>query len=48
MNQIETWFGILTSRWIRRGTLQSVDELAAAIKHYIEVNNQKPETFCLD
>jgi hypothetical protein len=45
MNQIETWFGILTSRRIRRGNFQSVDELVAAIKHYIEVNHQNPKPF---
>ena len=31
MNQIETWFGILTSQAIRRGSFGSVEELIAMI-----------------
>jgi transposase len=45
MNQVETWFGILTSRRIRRGAFKSVAELVAAIYRYIEANNQNPKPF---
>ena len=31
MNQVETWFGILTRQAIRRGSFRPVKELVAAI-----------------
>jgi len=45
MNQIEIWFGIMTSRRIRRGIFKSVEELVDAIQRYIEANNQNPKPF---
>ena len=45
LNQIEIWFGILTSRRIRRGTFKSVKELIDAIEQYIEANNKNPKPF---
>jgi transposase len=45
LNQIETWFSILTNKRIRRGIFKSVKELIDAIKHYIEVNNSNPKPF---
>jgi len=45
MNQIEIWFGIMTSRRIRRGVFKSVEELVIAIQRYIEANNQNPRPF---
>ncbi len=45
LNQIEIWFGILTSRRIRRGTFTSVKELIDAIEQYIEANNKNPKPF---
>lgn len=45
LNQIEIWFGILTSRRIRRGTFKSVKELIEAIEQYIEANNKNPKPF---
>lgn len=45
LNQIETWFGILTTRRIRRGVFKSVKELTDAIKQYIEANNKNPRSF---
>ena len=34
MNQVETWFGILTRQAIRRGSFRSVRELVAAIERF--------------
>ena len=34
MNQIETWFGILTRQAIRRGSLENVRVLTAAIERF--------------
>lgn len=39
MNKIETWFGIMTFRRIRRGIFKSVEKLVNAIQRYVEVNN---------
>ncbi|MBC8489579.1 MAG: IS630 family transposase [Bacteroidetes bacterium] len=36
MNQVETWFSILTRQRIRRGSFRSVRELVDAIKRFIE------------
>ncbi len=36
LNQVETWFGILTRQAIRRGSFQSVKDLVAAIATFIE------------
>jgi len=35
VNQIETWFGIITRQSIRRGTFSSVKVLIAQIRDYI-------------
>jgi transposase len=35
LNQIETWFGIITKQAIRRGTFGSVAQLIQTIEHYI-------------
>ena len=45
LNQIEIWFGILTTKRIRRGVFKSVKELINAIKQYIEINNKNPKSF---
>jgi len=45
MNQVETWFGILTQRQIRRGIFKSVKDLVDAIGRYIEAHNQDPKPF---
>jgi hypothetical protein len=34
MNQVETWFGILTRQAIRRGSFENVRALAAAIERF--------------
>jgi hypothetical protein len=45
LNQVERWFGLITERMIRRGTLRSVVELERAIYHWIANWNQEPQPF---
>ena len=45
MNQIETWFGIITRQSIRRGTFTSVKVLIAHIRDYIEHWNTDAQPF---
>jgi transposase len=45
INQIETWFGIITRQSIRRGTFTSVKVLIAQIRDYITHWNANPKPF---
>jgi transposase len=45
INQIETWFGIITRQSIRRGTFTSVKVLIAQIRDYITHWNVNPKPF---
>lgn len=45
MNQIETWFGIITKQAIRRGTFQAVKQLIQTIERYIANWNSDCEPF---
>jgi hypothetical protein len=45
MNQIETWFGIITRQAIRRGTFTSVKVLIKIIRDYIEHWNADAQPF---
>ena len=47
INQIETWFGIVTRQSIRRGTFPSVTVLIKQIRDYIDHwnTNSKPFTW---
>ena len=45
INQIETWFGIITRQSIRRGTFTSVTVLVSQIRDYIDHWNTDPEPF---
>ena len=45
MNQIETWFGIITKQAIRRGTFTSVNALINRIRAYVEHWNTGAEPF---
>jgi hypothetical protein len=45
MNQIETWFGIITRQAIRRGTFTSVKVLIKQIRDYIEHWNTDARPF---
>ena len=44
-NQIERFFGLITSQRIRRGSFRSVRELEDAIMTYIEAHNEEPKPF---
>jgi transposase len=43
INQIETWFGIITRQSIRRGTFTSVTVLIKQIRDYIDHWNANPQ-----
>jgi hypothetical protein len=45
MNQVETFFGLLTRQAIRRGTHPSVPDLVAAIHRYIDAWNSGCQPF---
>jgi transposase len=45
INQIETWFGIITKQAIRRGTFTSVNELIHRIRSYVEHWNTDAKPF---
>jgi transposase len=45
INQIETWFGIITRQSIRRGTFSSVKVLITQIRDYIAHWNTNPNPF---
>ena len=45
INQIETWFGIITRQAIRRGTFSSVRILIQRIRDYITHWNSSAEPF---
>lgn len=45
MNQIETWFGIITAQAIRRGTFTSVNALVNRIRDYTITWNLDPKPF---
>jgi transposase len=45
INQVERWFGYLTSQKIRRGVHKSVQALEADIREWIETWNQNPRPF---
>lgn len=45
LNMVERFFRDLTEKRIRRGVFRDVEELIAAIEHYIEHHNQAPKPF---
>jgi hypothetical protein len=45
MNQVETWFGILTRQAIRRGSFRSVKELVARIEAFTQTWNSGASPF---
>jgi putative transposase len=45
LNQVESWFNIITQQAIRRGTFKSVKELIAKIQEYISKYNRHPQPF---
>jgi transposase len=45
LNQIERFFGLITSQRIRRGSFESVPQLVKAIEDYIDHHNENPKPF---
>jgi hypothetical protein len=45
INQVERFFGLITSDAIRRGVFRSVAELKTAIEAYLEQHNVEPKPF---
>jgi transposase len=45
MNQVETFFSVLTGRWVRRGSFRSVAELMASIKRFVDQYNEGAQPF---
>lgn len=45
MNMIETWFGILTRKALKRGSFDSVASLVGGIKAYLDLWNKHPKPF---
>jgi transposase len=45
LNLIERWFREITDKRIRRGTFTSVQQLTAAIMHYVTHHNESPTPF---
>lgn len=45
LNLVERWFREITTKRIRRGTFNSVQELIIAIEEYINHNNRNPKPF---
>lgn len=45
LNQVERWFANLTERQLRRGAHRSTAELEAAIRKYLDDNNEAPKPF---
>ena len=45
INLVESWFAVLTSRRVRRGSYRSTRQLETAVRRYINENNQTPTPF---
>jgi transposase len=45
LNLVERWFAELTTKWLRRGTHRSVQELTRSIQAWIDTWNQDPRPF---
>ena len=45
LNQVETWFNIITQKAIRRGSFKSVAQLVRRIHDFVEHYNPKSEPF---
>ena len=45
LNQVETWFSILTEKYLRRSVHRSVQELEAALLAYVATANQSARPF---
>jgi transposase len=45
INLVECWSAVLSNRRIRRGSFRSTRQLEAAVRAYIEMNNESPTPF---
>lgn len=45
LNQVETWFGIITNKAIRRGSFTSVKDLVEKIDRFVSSYNDNPKPF---
>jgi putative transposase len=45
LNQVETWFGIITRKMIRRGSFRSTKQLAEKINQFVESYNRDSTPF---
>ena len=45
LNQVETWFGIIERKAIRRGTFHSVNDLVFKIAHFVKEYNARCKPF---
>jgi putative transposase len=45
LNQVETWFGIITRKTIRHGSFASVKQLVESIDRFVTSYNQNPKPF---
>ena len=45
LNQVETWFGIITRKTIRRGSFSSVKDLVAKIEQFVTHYNENSSPF---
>ncbi len=45
LNLVERWFGVLTSKRIRRGSFGSVEDLQKAIEEFLTAWNENPKPF---
>ncbi len=45
INLVESWFAVLTTRRIRRGSFRSTRQLEAAVREYVDTNNASPTPF---
>jgi transposase len=46
LNQVERWFALLTQKQIKRGSHRSTRALEAAIREFVDANNDAPKPFC--
>jgi hypothetical protein len=42
---VERWFAELTTKWLRRGSHRSVQQLERSIRQWVETWNQHPRPF---
>ena len=46
LNLVERWFAELTTKWLRRGSHRSVQDLEQSIRQWVATWNQHPRPLC--